>query len=520
MIDIVRRMTPARARAHPHALLFVLLMASLPLIALLSPIDHDETQYLAAAELVAGGMSPFRDFLYLQTPYQLYVLAPLFGDPEWHGLLAARLFSGLMGAGVIALVYGALREGGVARHHAMMAAGAIWFCHAFLFGVTLVRNDALPALLLAFAFFVAMGAVDPAQPGRRYKWLLAGLAIGAATGTKISYAVMAGAFAAFPLLAAIFGVMGKRRAVATTLVTSAGVVLALVPMLWIRETAPTAFDYGNFHYHAEAPFLWYEANGRAHRLTLGMKAIDGLLTLVRGPALLALVLYTLLRLRSLKAREAQIPALLLTDLAILAGLVATLAPTPIHRQYAIPLLPPLFVGLGLAWARDRGAFVDKHWLKPAVGLFLAIGLVQPVYNLGGAALDKPTPTVVAEEGRALAALLGAEGIEGEVATLSPETVVGSGLALDPMFATGPFAYRTGDMIDAADRDAVGFVSPSTITDYLEESRPAAIVTGYEASHTVDRIGLEVPIEGFAREAGYRRVESGIGGATFWLRPAD
>ncbi|WP_265563312.1 glycosyltransferase family 39 protein [Sphingomicrobium arenosum] len=504
------------AESRLFTLMFALLLASLPLIALVSPIDHDETQYLAAAELFAAGLTPFRDFLYLQTPYQIYLFGPLFHFSD-HGLMAARFVSGLMGAGVIALVFAALRESGVARREAMMAAGAIWFCHAFLFGVTVVRNDALPALLLALAFFLAMGALRPDRVHRRYRWLGAGLALGAATGTKISYLAMAGAFVGFPVIAVLLGAMGARRALATMLVTGAGVTLALVPLLWIREGAAAAFDYGNFGYHAEAPFLWYGANGRELKLTLGMKLLDGFVTLARGPALAALILYAVIRIRSLRLREKQAPALLLVDLAILAGLVATLAPTPIHRQYAIPLLPPLFLGLGLVWRRQRDLWPSARWPRRLLVAGLAVGLIQPLYNLSAPLFEKPTPTLVRAEGQLLADLVAAEGIEGEIATLSPEIVVGSGLALDPVFATGPFAYRTADMIAVEEREALGLLSPSTVKAHLARTRPAAIVTGYEARHTIDRIGLEAPIEAFAREAGYRRVESGVGGAVFWLR---
>ena len=54
------------------------LAAALPLLAIISPINHDETQYIAAAQLASEGLVPFRDFLHLQTPYQIYFFAPLF----------------------------------------------------------------------------------------------------------------------------------------------------------------------------------------------------------------------------------------------------------------------------------------------------------------------------------------------------------------------------------------------------------------------------------------------------------
>ena len=47
------------------------------LLALIRPLKHDESQYVAAAVLTAHGQMLYCDFAYLQTPLQPFLFAPL-----------------------------------------------------------------------------------------------------------------------------------------------------------------------------------------------------------------------------------------------------------------------------------------------------------------------------------------------------------------------------------------------------------------------------------------------------------
>lgn len=499
--------------------------ALLPLLALISPINHDETQYIAAAQLASEGLIPFRDFLYLQTPYQIYLFAPIFGLFEQYGFIASRIATGLLGAGVLLLSYAALRAFRVEPGRAAICCLLLTLCHTFVFSVTVVRNDALPALLLSGAILViAMQLVERGQGqsgGQLWAWALAGALLGGAAGTKISYLAPALCLAGFPIWASLLQAMPWRSAIARCAAVTPGLALALAPLLWFREGAAFAFDYGNFGYHAEAPLAWYAANGLEDRLTLLAKARDVFLTLIRGPALFALVIYVWLRLACVRRREAQRPFLLLIDVLVFAGLVATIAPTPTWRQYAMPLLPPLFIGLGLVWQEhgERGGGVSSL-AKYAFILASIAGLGQPLFQVWKSTMgDEANPLTIQAEGAFLASEAAALGLDGPVASLSPEVVLASGLPLDPTFATGPFAYRTGDMIAVEDRDALHIATHGSVGDYLARTQPDAIVTGYENFDHVDALGLEVPIEEYARGAGYRRLESPHGDAIIWLSAA-
>jgi len=496
----------------------------LPFLAIVSPVNHDETQYIAAAQLVSDGLVPFRDFLYLQTPYQPYLFAPLFGIFRENGFLAARLFTGLLGAFILALTFLTLRAMEVEKARAATCCILLWLCHTFVFSVTVVRNDALPALLLAMAILIAARQLSGSATSktRLFPWFVAGTVLGLAAGTKISYAAPALAFAGFPVWAFMLKTSPIREAIARSAAISFGLVLALLPLLWFRVIAPLAFDYGNFGYHSEAPLAWYAANGLEDRLTLFAKVRDVLLTLVRGPALFALIIYGWLRLRSFRNGEVQSRFMLLIDVLVLAGLAATIAPTPTWRQYAMPLLPPLFVGFGLVW-QEASKRQSRTPLIAGFAMIIAaiVGMGQPLFLLWQGTLGSDaSPLTISSEGAYLAREAARAGLNGQSVSLSPEVVLASGLPLDPTFATGPFAYRTASMIAPRDRRVMRITSTEDVAAYLEQTQPDTIVTGYENFDHVDIVGLEEPIEAFAQKRGYRRIESPFGDAIFWLRKTD
>jgi hypothetical protein len=500
-------------------LLVALLAFTLPLLALVSPVNHDETQYLAGSYLVAGGLRPFADFAYLQTPYQAYAFAPVFAWFAGHTFLAARLLTGLIGAAILALLYIGQRGLGVSAARAATACALLWLCHSFLFGVTVVRNDALPALFLSMATLLAIlpspGGTGPGMA----RWAGAGLLMALSVGVKISYAAPLAAILLVPAYGAMLGAMDKREALRSTAALAIGAFAGLLPLALARQASPEGFDYGVFAYHAEAPFAWYRANGLAGKLTLAAKLGDVALVLLRGPALAALAIYGVSRLRSLRRHLPQARALLVLDALCLAGLLALLAPTPTWRQYAVPLLPPLFLGFGLVWQaiRDEGRPVPRA-AKLALAVGALVGVGQPLFQAVSPWMTPvATPLVATREAHLLGRLAERDRLLGPVATLSPEIAIDSGLPLDPVFASGPFAYRSGDAIPPAQQAILMVTSPATVGDHLARTRPAVIVTGYENFDHVDATGLEQPLIGYARRHAYRPVASPYGDAVFWLR---
>ncbi|MDE0878886.1 MAG: DUF2029 domain-containing protein, partial [Sphingomonas bacterium] len=125
-------------------------------LAMLRPVDHDESQYVAAAALVAQGLMPYRDFAYLQTPLQPFLFAPIAmvtGALVWPTL---RIANALLGAVAVIATMGAARTAGASPRASLIAAGLFASCDILLFSIGTARNDALPAACLAVALWLAL----------------------------------------------------------------------------------------------------------------------------------------------------------------------------------------------------------------------------------------------------------------------------------------------------------------------------------------------------------------------------
>lgn len=132
-----------------HRLVPALLLAAALLIALsvaVRPINHDESQYVAAIALMRSGW-PYVDFAYLQTPLQPLLLSPLAAIPAGWLLVATRTANGLFAMASLALILAAVRRR-VGTPNALIALAALGCTDAFLLGGSAARNDALPMMLI------------------------------------------------------------------------------------------------------------------------------------------------------------------------------------------------------------------------------------------------------------------------------------------------------------------------------------------------------------------------------------
>lgn len=159
---------------------------------LLGGLNQDEGWYLYAADLVASGRMPYRDFAYTQGPL-LPVVYSLFGG-IWHqwGLLGARVLTLALGLCSIALAAGAARElCGGDRVRARMASLTVWLLLGgnlyHLYYLSIPKTYALGALLVnagAWLFARAAGAEDSRR--RAAMWMLSGVAFAFAAGARVS----------------------------------------------------------------------------------------------------------------------------------------------------------------------------------------------------------------------------------------------------------------------------------------------------------------------------------------------
>lgn len=470
-------MTAGRFRsdrlARPLPLLVALTVALVP-FALLRGIDHDESQYVAAARLVASGLLPYRDFAYLQTPLQPFAFAPIawaFGGWAWPAL---RIANALLGVVVVAASWRAMCEAGVAQRTATPCAALLAACDILLFSAGTARNDALPAAMLACALVPMLRADRGA--GSRGGALLVGLLLAGAAAAKLSYAVAAVAYGVHALIV-------RRHRPGWVLIGALPVVAFVAAS---AAAAPMGCLFGTLTFPMTAPHEYYAV--RPWKLGGVAKLADMLKFLALGPALLALAA---VGVRGGPRR----PTLL--DWLILAGFVAALLPSPTWRQYLLPMLPPLFVRLALVWqAQPPGRTVR------VAGVVCACAGLAPTVE---AILAPAGITAAMRESRAIAAALDTARFDGRIATLSPQFVPATGRGIDPRFATGPFYFRSRRLLTLRDEVQVHVVGRRTMIWHFRGMPPQAILVGGEGAWTSGDAALDALLEGWATAHRWQRL---------------
>jgi hypothetical protein len=476
--------------ARRAAILWIALALLLALMALARPLDHDESQYVAAAMLTAQGAVPYRDYLYLQTPLQPLLFGPLallFGGLAWPGL---RIVNALLGAGAVMGAYAGMRAARVPARLAAIAAALFACCDILLFSIGTARNDALPLALFAAALpLMLRGCRDEATP---WSALLAGFLLAGATAAKVSYAV--------PALA--YGVLALADRRHRPLLVAVGAAPFVVLIGWLFAIAPAGFTFGVLTFPARAPAEYYAAQGKLWKLGALAKAVDTLKFLALGPALPALIWV-------IRDRERD-RARVLLDILIVAGLIAALLPSPTWRQYLAPVLPPLFVRLALAWQAQPPGRIAR-----IVTVVFAVAGLAPSIEAGVGALQAAPMSAARRQTTAIRATLDRAGATGPVVTLSPQFLAGSGRLPDVRFAAGPFYFRSRRLIDPAQEPTLHAVSRDRLGGLGD---PTAILVGGEGEWTSGEAKLDAVLAAWAQSRGYRRVAVPGGRFTLYFRP--
>jgi len=461
-------------------------------LAFVRKLSIDESQYVAAAALTSKGLLPYRDYAYLQTPLQPFAFAPL----QWlfasHVLIATRLANALLGAGTMALVYGAARRMGATGAAALAAAAMLAVSEPFTWSAGVARNDMLPALLMMSGLFTI------AKRMTRGRMFGAGVAFGLAAGTKISYSVPS----AMVFLAAAWSrSAGERR---SALWFAAGVLAGLLPTLVLVLIAPQQFLAEAILFPALGPEQYYAEIGKAWRLGPN-RFLRLLIAAAIGPALIAS-----LEVAWRGRRGMSDPARRVMLAAAIGGVVSAALNRPFQIFYLLPALPPLFVLAALLFTE-----IERRppWLTAIWALSIGAGLVPVCAWVLHAAMAGITPAVDAQRrADALGAALRANHVVGPIATLAGQYVPDAGAEIDPRFAAGPFLYRMR-----------GFISPAQARGWkvvtrdqpgpLEDLPPGAIVTG---DYPDVQPAQEMQLAGQARALGYRPIAE-ADGLIIWAR---
>ncbi len=487
--DVTRALNVARSQ---RAWVFLLALGVMAALALRTPLDHDEGQYIAAANLVAKGLLPYRDFPYLQAPLQPILFAPIAWITLGWSFIALRLADTLCVAVAILLIgrtTSALARDGRAGVVAMLLA-LITDC--VLFAGSIARNDALPLLLLSGALERLYAAPGPLRPGRGF---VVGLLSAAAASTKISYALPAAAICAQAMWQA--REPATRRAMFALL---AGSLVGALPTLYFALLTPRPFLFQVYSYNIVAVRAWAAVKGQLWRLTIPVRIAEWTARMMQGPLLAMLAMGIGIRLQTTKPEALAQPSIALGPV-VGAAVLASLLPMPSLRQYLIPLVAPLIPWfIALAWPR-----------RPMRRSLTAVVLIALITSAGvgekASHLIRPNgeeaPLRVEREAHLIGRLARQYGVT-SIATLEPVHAVDSGIDLDPRFATGQFLFRAGNVSACVDPALCPLTAASL--KRLAESPPGAILTGTQHKHPATIPGgLDGLLDRWASNHRYRAV---------------
>ncbi|MFS0773392.1 glycosyltransferase 87 family protein [Sphingomonas sp. 1P08PE] len=453
-----------------------------------APLDHDESQYVATAMLVHGAL-PYRDFVSLQPPLQSWFYAPLGMLPAGYIFPGMRLLTAALAIAALAILYAGQRAAAIDRRAAAATTLAMAACSSFQFSSSIVRNDMLPLVLLVAATFPAMRMADARGRDGVSPAFGCGVLLALAAATKLSYVPMIVAVGLCQIA------LARRIVDRRILGYGAGLAIGLVPLLVAARVAPGNFHWGVYTFARTAPYDWYATIGRAAELDTTVKLAMLARYMATSPVGVALALVAIgwWRCRAGPNR----PALMLIAMCA-AGLAGAAMPTPAHRQYLLPLLPPLFVLLGLMLARGRAG--RGAWL--ALAITAALGLVPTATALARLPVAGSPLLTAQAQSAAMRWIISSTGTTGPVATLSPDRAVDSGLPLDPRFAAGPFVFRSGELLSPRHARRLNATTPDTLARDFGRHPPAAVLVGYERQVRHGDIQVDRPLEEWAVSHGY------------------
>ena len=483
-------------------LVFLLLLAA----NMEKELNHDEHMYVSGGALLAERLQlPYRDFPYLQMPNLAFAYAGLFSLLKWPGylLLEARVFSTVCataGLGLVFSVVASVLRGVPYGWRFLAAAGSVLAIIAnpvFRYASGQAWNHDAP-VALALAAFVALHA------GARRSWhagwtLLAGLLLGLAAGTRLTFAVAVPVFIAALVLYPFPGVrkagwIGRLRPL---MMLVDGLAIGLVPSFIAFVQAPRQFVFGNIEYHQVNALFW-EKVGYDRTMDVVGK-LDYLWAVVTQPANLVLAVGSVSFLvaglimgrRGGKSWQFE---MVLAGALLPAIMVGALAPTPSWYQYFYALVP--FTVLVSAYGAAI-IYPKARWGLAVFGLMLLLSVAfgQPSYSLHG--LGNPAkwvPVEVHDLGVEVSRYAGND----KVLTFAPIYPLEGGADTYGLFAVGPFLWRSASLLQPEERRDLQVPSQDEFLKQLEREPPGAILTGFEE-------GLETPLIDFAREHSYEMV---------------
>lgn len=486
-------------------------------------LNHDEHQFVGSGVLMARyGLYPYAGFAYFHVPAQTYLYALIFGVAD-RFLLAARLVSVAAGWLTLAVIFSiAVKYAPSVRPWARAgygAAAAVLLLATPLFVHTSGRawNHDLPVLLTLIAFVCQLRALENgerASPRRvplSFWIVVAGILVGLAAATRLSYAFLAPAF----LLAIwVHPAWTVREKVLGTGWLAVGGIVGMAPVWAALLFAPQQFWFGNVVYNLQLNPDYYASLADSQRaMTLaGKLAYAGQLLVDRPGNLVVPFLFVASLVAALPRILARAAFPLVFVLLLLPfALLSALSPTPSQIQYYYLLYPLLLLAALYAaalWPARRGWFSS---ILVVAALVTAMGSALQ-YVEGAEILLQPGrwyPNKVHDRGRLIGTLAG----HGRVLTLAPIHPMEGNVLTYPQFVTGPLGWRVAPLLAPEERARFGLVGPGEFDALLAGDPPRGVLAGFEE----DDRELEEVLVDYATVNGYVPVELPDEGV-LWLSP--
>ncbi|TAK23181.1 MAG: hypothetical protein EPO40_27115 [Myxococcaceae bacterium] len=547
------------AQTHRLALLTAVgAAAALIAVGQRTPADVDEGFYAIAAELVAHGRLPYRDYFYPQAPYLPFLLAPVAALAS--RFVIERVVFSLLGAITAGLIAHGVKRDTDSGLAAVTAAALFTLNELTWQWFPSIRPYAPAALCIVGATLLVSAPKRPSLA----RAALAGALAGVVGGLRLLLLPFVGAIVAavwlrgarFALLRALAvmvlmrvtlwapgnqqlqtarwtvplallvvaaGPAWRERAKRGAL-SLAGAIAALLPLAALFRMAPEGFLFGNLAFHAnrvtgtwaadQVPW-WAQRSTYIHGL-FGIVSMNHLSAF--APELIVLSLLSGFALLARPARQTIAPSL-----AAASVVLAALVPFPVIEHYFTPAVPvlALLAGLGLGHLDRalRGPLAPRLAL-PVCLLALHLVIGYPSFHrrwreglYGDFRLHAFRPRRL--DYAAARVRMVAERHPGPVLALWP----GSALGLGPRMLPGTenhFARQAPlPLGDAALRDRLHIATADDVRDAVIAQTPSVVTIDREVEHMgvdefrvlLERCGYRVESEARGVLVVYARVEA-------------
>jgi hypothetical protein len=463
--------------------------------------SHDEDQFIASAVLLArDNLLPYRDYPFFHLPNLVLVYAVLikiFGYP----FLMARLFTAFCSSLTAVLILFTI------INFYKNVKFSLWISILWVFlmeasplfdsATSVSWNHALGGLL-ATAGFVSYLAILFQKQNSLYFIFWSGFLISSAVGTRASLVTLV-----LPMVLGLFFISSQstfKEFVKLNLPFWAGFIVALLPSIYLFSQAPNNFFFGNLEY-AKLNTMYridtefYGAFSLSDKVRFMFKHVlgePGNFMLIIGASFFSLTSIVMPARPSTLFLKMQI----LLMMMVAFSLIGSLLPTPSWYQYFYAPIPFMV----LCGAMGMAQFISDHpesqkWNILLLVTFALYGGLYASHDIKQTVsimqVKSWQPVQVHIIGMKLKQSLGA----GKVLTLSPVYPLEGGLYIYPALATGPFAWRTSNLISDEQRNRYNILSEVNLNAKMVNDPPVAILVGLERN-------IEDPLISYAKTNGY------------------